>query len=183
MFKLNCWIFNVTLVSDIPIYYAIIWYEDLQCSSRVQHVLDPACSYAEKSHTLSSLRGRILQVDERSVGWCLIRSVFTYKYLKTRGYIFFRSCNQADGMRTVFMRKWGQTTGCFTSRKKKSNKLFDSYNARIISVIFSPAQCCWCRSGSWWHAENVLHSFLRELMSKSLGGFLILLHQNRTRSS
>lgn len=68
--------------------------------------------------------------------------------------------------------------------KKRSNKLFGwlhSLNAHIISVIFSPTQCCWCTSGCWWHAENVLHSFLCELVSKSLGGFLILLHQNRTR--
>lgn len=67
--------------------------------------------------------------------------------------------------------------------KKKNNKLFGWLHAlnTHICVIFSPAQCCWCRSGCQWHAENVLHSFLHELVSESLGGFLILLHQNRTR--
>lgn len=32
-----------------------------------------------------------------------------------------------------------------------------------------------------WMSESALHSFLCELVSKSLGGFLILPHPNRTR--
>lgn len=179
MFKLNCWIFNVTLVSDIPIYYAIIWYEDLQCSSRVQHVLDPACTYTEKSQTVSSLRRRILQVDDSR------RTSHLKTYLKTHGYIFFCLVIRQMEWEQFFWENEARQRAALhqEKKKKKSNKLFDSHNARIVSVIFSPAQCCWCGSGCWWHAENVLHSFLRELVSKSLGGFLILLHQNRTRSS
>lgn len=120
-----------------------------------------------------------------TVGGRLIGSVFTYKYLKTHGYIFFCLVIRQMEWEQFFWENEARQRAALhqEKKKKKSNKLFDSHNARIVSVIFSPAQCCWCGSGCWWHAENVLHSFLRELVSKSLGGFLILLHQNRTRSS
>lgn len=194
--SLLCWTFQFIMqLFDMKtfffLYFISVWH-------RVQQVLvlDPTFYFTQKVQITSSRRP--LQVDGRSLhfNWQVVEG--NRRFNKCHGMLYLKCFHSYISKTTdtcfynLLIRQmewehfWGNEARHLAAlhQEKKRNKLFGwlhSLNAHIISVIFSPAQCCWCRSACWWHAENVLHSFLRELVSKSLGGFLILLHQNRTR--
>lgn len=92
----------------------------------------------------------------------LISRLFSRVLKSTKHIIWYFLSLHTDGMGIV----WGKMRTDNLVRyitENTSNKLFrclHSHNTCTISVIFSPAQCCWCRSGCWWHAENVLHLFI-----------------------